>query len=209
MKSTLLTLPSVSHEVLYQKRCVYLDLNNSGGLSYAELVQTFTTEVPTDPDARAFLTAFVCSLNAEVHDEWKTGHSHAKIDTSGWRVTGRDAATVRNELQAILVNSGALVADVMALFDADGDALHVKIDIEEFENCMRKTFGYTGPESVLDQIFDGLDVDKSGEIGFEELFEFLRGKRHSLVHREKELRAEFLKAEPYRLKLMMSFGGSI
>lgn len=47
---------------------------------------------------------------------------------------------------------------------------------------------------VLDAVFKTLDTDGSGLIGFDELFEFIRGRRHSLDARNK--RGKTMKLEP-------------
>ena len=43
------------------------------------------------------------------------------------------------------------------------------IDEREFCNTMRKTFGFTGSMKLLREIFQALDLDASGQIGFEEV----------------------------------------
>ena len=61
------------------------------------------------------------------------------------------------------------------------------IDGGEFHRCVRERFGYGGKAEVLTAIFGGLDTDGSGTIGFDELFEFIKGRRHSLDPRGKPL----------------------
>ena len=48
---------------------------------------------------------------------------------------------------------------------------------------MRTTFKFTGQTRVLDEIFRAIDTDCSGMIGFDELYEWLYGHRHSLDSR--------------------------
>ena len=49
------------------------------------------------------------------------------------------------------------------------------IDDMEFYKAMRTKFGYQGPKEVIDKVFVSLDTDGDGHIGFDELFEFIRG----------------------------------
>ena len=86
-----------------------LDTDHSGALSYAEMVQSLTTEIPTDLDAKGFLTALVCSLSAGQTNEEEA----EKIDTSTWHITGSTFEDVRAELQKLLRDSGARVADLI------------------------------------------------------------------------------------------------
>jgi Ca2+-binding EF-hand superfamily protein len=145
-----------------------LDGDESGSISYAELVQSLTSAIPTDLDAKSFLTSLVCSLNTSTQSDGD-GDVKVAIDTSSWRIAGRDATSVQAELQTILRDSNARVADLIVLFDEDGDPVHVLIDEREFSNAMRRTFGYEGSEQVLRDIFQKLDLDDSGQIGFEEV----------------------------------------
>ena len=145
-----------------------LDGDESGSISYAELVQSLTSAIPTDLDAKSFLTSLVCSLNTSTQSDGD-GEVKVAIDTSSWRIAGRDATSVQAELQTILRDSNARVADLIVLFDEDGDPVHVLIDEREFSNAMRRTFGYEGSEQVLRDIFQKLDLDDSGQIGFEEV----------------------------------------
>ena len=64
---------------------------------------------------------------------------------------------------------------VLQVFDEDSD-LDVRIDEIEFHKAMRMKFGYKGPPNVLDAIFRKLDKDGSGYIGFDEVYEFVRGR---------------------------------
>ena len=103
--------------------------------------------------------------------------------TSPW---GSSALEVYGQLQKALQDSGGLVADLVGLFDVDADDSCV-IDGMEFVSAMRNRFGYGGPLHVLDHCFECIDQDSSGGIGFDELFEFIRGRRHSLDRRHKQL----------------------
>lgn len=66
----------------------------------------------------------------------------------------------------------------------------------EFHKAMRGKFGFKGSGYILNEIFRKLDADGSGSIGFDELFEFVRGRRHSLDERTKQVRAMKLEVPP-------------
>ena len=55
----------------------------------------------------------------------------------------------------------------------------------EFHKAMRTHFGYQGSTMIIDEVFRSLDTDGSGAIGYDELYEFVRGRRHSLDERTK------------------------
>jgi alkylhydroperoxidase/carboxymuconolactone decarboxylase family protein YurZ len=80
-----------------------------------------------------------------------------------------------------------MVADIVKLFDDDNTG-EMLIDDMEFHKAMKTRFGFRGMPWVLDEVFKSIDLDGSGEIGFDELFEFVRGRRHSLDRRTREVR---------------------
>ena len=60
------------------------------------------------------------------------------------------------------------------------------IDDMEFYDGIRTLFGYRGSKWVIDALFASIDTDHSGEISYDEMFEFLRGipaglKRHTHI----------------------------
>jgi len=116
------------------------------------------------------------------------------LQAASWRITGGDAASVRKQLQEQLAQSGAMVADLIKLFDDDNNG-ELLIDDMEFHKAMKKRFGWRGMPWVLDEVFRSIDSDGSGEIGFDELFEFVRGRRHALDRRTKCVRAMALQSD--------------
>ena len=166
-----------------------LDEDGSGEITYNELIEKLVFAPPSDAETKQLLASAVNTFaNAKVKEEMQRGAA-SRIDVSTWRIKGRDAETVRTELQAQLLESGEAVADLMRLFDQDGKGdhsgpLHLKIDLGEFSDFMNK-IGYSGRKAVLHDVFDGLDEDGDGSISFHELFEFIRGRRHSLDPRTK------------------------
>ena len=154
-----------------------LDVDNSGFISYHELIDKLSTgAVTVDESAKKLLTSMV----------WTYGESESSaplkaIDTKGWVIRGQNADSVRHQLQELLDASGGHVIDLIKLFDIDA-GMALTIDDVEFATAMRCHFGYRGSKLVLDEVFASLDTDGSGKIGFHELFEFLRGRASPSFH---------------------------
>ena len=149
---------------------------------------SLTTAIPEDLDCKAFLTALVLSLSRHEQPEDTAAH----VDFSSWLPIDpnvRDAAGVQSELQTMLRHSGLHVADMISLLDtSDGAVLARSGQLSEKQFCARlrqAPFCFVGVSRVLRELFHTLDIDKQGDVGFEELFEMLRGKRHALDRRMK------------------------
>ena len=168
---------SVAHEIFED-----LDKDGSGAISYRELAKTLTETVPEHRATAQMLTAL--ALNASKGRDADT----AALNTKTWKIRGRDAESVRKELREEMQKANALVADVLQLFDMDATNENL-IDDMEFYTAMRTKFGFKGHKHVIDEIFNSMDEDKSGHIGYDELFEFLQGYRHSMDMRSKRARA--------------------
>ena len=143
------------------------DTDGSGEVAYNEIANTLQGSVPTDPHLKKLLTTMVFSSH--------TGTAHDALDTSGWEIKGKTVDSVRCELRELLAKSGGHVVDLIKLFDTDADT-NLLIDDMEFISGMKNRFGYKGPPHVLDELFSALDSDGSGQIGFDELFQFVRGQ---------------------------------
>lgn len=165
-----------------------LDTDESGTLSYAELVQSITTAIPRDMEAKGFLTALVLTLGSSADDAATAGAKPAaEIATSALPPIAvdraSDAAGLQRELQRVLHESGLFAADLISLFDdtpADEDALlkRSKIDEGTFYAKLRSAWHYDGPRAVSAALFSLLDIyhdDTSGEIGFDEVRSAFRG----------------------------------
>lgn len=163
--------------------CIFksLDHDNSGEISYMELIESFNTAPPKNTEVKQLCTSLMFAFKEETTS---TASCAPRLDTSGWTIKGRDVQTIRRELQSLLRDSGAHVGEVMALFDQDQHGKQ-EIDDMEFSKAMREHCGYKGPIGLLFATFKSLDTDSSGTIGFDELFEFIRGRRHSLDKRSK------------------------
>ena len=119
------------------------------GALFAELLTELNARVAdVSPGTQRLLTQAMWSAAAE-------GGGPAvpfAIDTSSWRISARDAAGVRQQLQQQLVECGAPVAEILRLFDIDaGD--EQMIDDMEFYNALRDHFGYRGTPSVITKVF--------------------------------------------------------
>ena len=159
-----------------------LDEDHLGTITYGELVSMLRSNVPTDRDTKSMLLALVLDTHAASTEEKVTS---TLIDTSNWCIRATTVAGVRAELKGLLQESGALTSDLMRLFDEDSSPSDVTIDDVEWYNTLRNKCGYKGPPAVCMEIFKSLDGDGSGSIGFDELYEFLHGHRHSLDARNR------------------------
>eukprot|EP00900_Chrysochromulina_parva_P020408 jgi/Chrpa1/2/Chrysochromulina_OHIO_Genome00000045-RA len=121
------------------------------------------------------------------------GASDLRSKTKDWAIRARDAAGVRVELHALLSGSGAAIVDVMALFNSDREQL---IDEMEFQTTLKTLFKCHAKPWELDAVFESIDLDRSGSIGFDELFEFVRGRRHAHDRRSLVVRRLSLQPPP-------------
>ena len=175
-----------------------LDADNSGAVTYDELAAKLLKSADSTPGAKGLVTSLVWSPQGDGGAGMGGGAKRASeaaaqpqaavaIDTTKWVIRGRDVPTVRSELQDLLRESGAHVIDVVKLFDRDAGS-ELSIDDVEFCDAIRTHFGYKGSKWVIDAVFQSLDSDDSGEIGYDELFEFVKGRRHPLDGRNKKVR---------------------
>lgn len=160
------------------------DADQSGAISYRELHGKLCAHTPSDPQAQALLLTLVWSVDEANEEETM----QALQATPSWRLKSRDAPSLRLELQRLLQESGCHVADLLRLFDQDAAVNDHQIDDMEFLQAMRAHFGYRGPSTVIGAVFRELDSDCTGTIGFDELYEFIRGRRHSLDRRNMQVR---------------------
>jgi Ca2+-binding EF-hand superfamily protein len=185
-----------------QKILTSLDPDASGSISYAELVQSLSTQIPADLDVKAFLTALVCSLTAD--KDLKDAATH--VDRRGWRpLRGPTPERLQAELQGLLSENGLFAMDLIGLFQTRKGVLGLnqktKLDELEFTTNLRKQFFWTGPAQAVSDLFETIDSDNSGLIGFEELFELFTGKRHALDSRQRpafEMRLKPPAGAPWR-----------
>ena len=142
----------------------YLDADGSGTLSYKELTDKLIANVPKDPKTKLMLTSMTTSVDSTLKEE------RAALNTSSWRIHGRDAQSVQSELQQLLRQSGANVIDLLKLFDQDQTNEH-QIDDMEFFRAMQNV--WISRLAVIDEA-RSLDSDHSGSISFDELLNLSR-----------------------------------
>lgn len=116
----------------------FFDDNGSGAITYKELIASCERCAPTDPNTVGMLTSLIWACDEEMREA-----AAVALDTSGWVINGKDAASVRSELQQLLQSSGGHVADLLRIFDQDTDN-SMQIDDMEFFTAMREKFGFKG-----------------------------------------------------------------
>jgi Ca2+-binding EF-hand superfamily protein len=164
-----------------RKLFTVLDHDNSGSLSYRELAAALAAgdvsgrlSSVTKRRESTKVAAFVWAHDGSQRD---SGRERRSIDTSNWRLRGQTTEAIRDELRDLLQKCGGHIADLIRIFDTDEGDAALLIDDVEFYKAMRERLGYRGPTYVLRDVFRSLDSDGSGAIGFDELFEFVRGRR--------------------------------
>lgn len=163
-----------------------------GGVNYRVLAESIYRRAEAcSPVTKAMLTMWAPD---EDYDEIKEGDDDVEGRKPPMRydITGRNKAAVLSQLHEQLNESGLPVADLVKLFDFDADA-SLTIDSLEFYKALRDRFGFTGTIFLSDSVFKSIDVDRNRLVGFDELFEFVRGRRHSLDHRTKRVRKLLIK----------------
>ena len=158
-----------------------LDPDMSGTISYAELMSALKQQsVAIDRETNKKIKILILAGENEAKQE------HLKVlkSTKGWSITGETYHIVRAQMNMFLKQSGANVLDLVKCFDSDASG-DVAIDEMEFYYALRKLFGFRGSIDLSDEVFASLDQDGDGEIGFDELYDFIQGSRHSLDKRHK------------------------
>ena len=157
-----------------------LDHDCSGTVTYAELIaslQAGTTEV--DVETKTLLSSLLWTADVGVKSE-----SNRSLKTAVDEVQGRDVPTVMYELREVLLKHGGQTIDLMKLFDDDATNEYI-IDDMEFTKAMRTRFGFKGTKKLLDNVFKAIANGRRAGIGFDEFYEFVRGKKHSFDRRLK------------------------
>ena len=70
------------------------------------------------------------------------------------------------------------VLDLVLAFDFSADAGDVSLEVDEneFYRGMRTKCNYRGDLATLQRVYRTLDSDASGSIGYDDFFEFVRGR---------------------------------
>lgn len=177
-----------------------LDTDHSGLVGYAELLNQLTSRTGTGvirPTTKKFLTALAVHNTEELSPE-----DAARLDTSSWILRARDVQELRTELGCCLLKHKLRVSDFCRII-TDGKKGKPRVRRDEFHDVMRNLgFGRRSPSpssspsrsrspllheleedrKLLDEIFDYIDDDKSGQITIAELYDWINGstsKRHT------------------------------
>lgn len=167
-----------------------LDDNNSGTVSYRELFANPPRLASAVANASASAAAVLAGLAWPCQVKEKGSNSKTACSVidklRGSRITAMDAKGVCAQLREQIAASGATVAEVLSVFDIDAGN-EMLIDDMEFFSALKTHFGFRGTIFVADQAFKLIDKERRGTLGFDELFEFLNGKRHLLDSRSKRV----------------------
>lgn len=162
-----------------------LDENKSGSVTVGELQEALGTRqnaLSKDTQLMLAQAMWQCGDDAPAGGDGP----RTTVDTSKWKVTANDVDGIKEQLKEAIMTSGVQIADVLRLFDMDAGS-QKEIDEIEFLNGMKEHFHYKGSPFVLSDVFSSIDTAGSGKIGFDELYELLRGKRHSLDRRSRRV----------------------
>lgn len=186
-----------------------LDADCGGSISYKEIMAAIEQQISAAealPEAmRRKLSELQITWDMEIRGEFE------QLDTRSWKLKADSVSNMRRQLQQYLVSTELPVVSLIKIFDADcGREMH--LDLIEFYKALKSTFRYVGLLDTVERVFDSLDQDNQGTIGFDEFFEFLRGRRHSLDLRHKQVNEVNLMPPPgarYKLDQLVWDGETI
>ena len=129
-----------------------LDTDGSGVVSSDEIAAMLQRQEPAKVNqaTKQLVTTLVWSQDEPNHASVEA-FRELERQAASWKINGADAQSVRQQLQAHLQKSGALVADLIKLFDDDAGG-ELQIDDMEFHKAMKQRFGYKGTPWVLDEV---------------------------------------------------------
>lgn len=166
------------------------DRDRSGGITYGEMLEELRRASRADSRTILLLTTLIWASESSRPEQSCKVLELAKT----WRIKSRDAPALHAELQKLLRDTGCHVADLLALFDHDALVTRSVDDVEFLAGL--KSFGYKGSAKVASDVFKMIDKSGDGQIGFDELFEFIRGRRHCLDRRNVQVRQMRLQPPP-------------
>jgi len=166
------------------------DRDRSGGITYGEMLEELRRASRADSRTILLLTTLIWGSESSKPEQSCKVLELAKT----WRIKSRDAPALHAELQELLRDTGCHVADLLALFDHDALVARSVDDVEFLAGL--KSFGYKGSAKVASDVFKMIDKSGDGQIGFDELFEFIRGRRHCLDRRNVQVRQMRLQPPP-------------
>jgi Ca2+-binding EF-hand superfamily protein len=142
--------------------------------------------------AKELASLYEAGMQSKELDEDAAAEARKQIKLASDRARELDRALgvanankVRLELMDYKRRSGFMLADMVSLMlglddDMTEDRSDKGIDDVQFYSAMTRRFGYRGTPWVLSTVFRGIDADGDCEVCFDELWEWVRGRRHPL-----------------------------
>ena len=162
--------PKEEIEAVYKQ----LDKDGSGSIDYKELNKMLRSGAGSNLDPALMPGAVdIQAKGAPKHALRRGKMSGTKggvLATSVKLQPTEEGGSVVEQLREILNKNAVRVIDLFRSWDDDGNG---KINAKEFRQSI-SGLGYSAPRKDTDAIFSDLDVDKSGEIDYNELNRALR-----------------------------------
>ena len=165
-----------------------LDANQSGTVSYAEIFNNMGRIGAGALDENKQMDEKKIVLHSALADaydgETKASTARPTIDTRRWEIKGQSVPAILKELRKLLVECGHEVMDLIMVFHRTANNTFA-IDLVEYIETMRTKFAFTGDVGLLIESFTAMDCNRDTYVCFDDFFEFVRGRKHSLDNRRK------------------------
>lgn len=163
-----------------------LDEDNSGTITYAEILDTLRSRVGCfSTGTKKFIASI--AFQPVARDEESEGESELetikRVDTSSWQLPGPDEESLRRQIHNELVRCSLRDSDlynVIAVPLSCDTVTKALITQTVFVDAIER-LGYTGPRVMLNTVFKVLDVDDDGVIGQKEMNDWMTGKMGRLL----------------------------
>jgi len=139
-----------------------LPLNKDGSVNYLKTVDQLTSGLSSSSTMKSFLATMA----------WKPTADPAG-GTAMWSLAADDPETLRAELCKLLTWHGVSMTELFETVDASGDR---SVSADEFVGGLMRVLQFEGEPHVLRDAFAALDADGSGELTFDELDAWVRGR---------------------------------
>jgi Ca2+-binding EF-hand superfamily protein/tetratricopeptide (TPR) repeat protein len=165
-----------------------LDVDKSGSIEYKELNKMLRSGAGSnlDPALRPGAMGEIKAKGENKHALRRgqmSGKKGAVLPNSVKLEAVSDGKSVVEQLREILNKNAVRVIDLFRSWDEDGNG---RINGKEFRKAI-SALGYTAPRKDVDELFDLFDVDKGGEVDYNELNRWLR--RGGMVELDPKLQA--------------------
>lgn len=152
---------SIAHELFLE-----LDRDESGSVSYGELIKLLQERTSSvGRECKRFLTALA-------FDRASGDGTGVELDTSKWKLEVSSADELREKLQAYLLETSARVSD---LYNALTFGNQKELSKNEWLMAMYRV-GFEGEPEIVQNLYDVIDIDESGNIGIDELYGWMNGR---------------------------------